>query len=64
MLRFGTSIYIYKLKCKFDGYRESTSNNRVKSGYEDRHKTPLDKVPDAGSISVSLVISPRHQANK
>jgi len=32
--------------------RESTSNNRVKSGYEDRHKTPLDKVPDAGSVSV------------
>lgn len=33
--------------------RESTSNNRVKSGYTDRHRSPIDRVPDAGSLSVS-----------
>lgn len=29
--------------------REETSNNRVKSGYEDRWSAPIDKVPDAGA---------------
>ncbi|ORX36737.1 hypothetical protein BD324DRAFT_626988 [Kockovaella imperatae] len=29
--------------------REESSNNRVKSGYEDR-QAPIDKVPDAGSV--------------
>lgn len=31
--------------------REQTSNNRVKSGYQNRTATPLDVVPDAGSRS-------------
>ncbi|ORY34079.1 hypothetical protein BCR39DRAFT_518376 [Naematelia encephala] len=31
--------------------RESTSNNRVKSGYEHRGRAPIDRVPDAGSIT-------------
>ncbi|KZS93067.1 hypothetical protein SISNIDRAFT_550078 [Sistotremastrum niveocremeum HHB9708] len=29
--------------------RESTSNNRIKSGYENRTQAPIDTVPDAGS---------------
>lgn len=28
---------------------ESTSNNRVKSGYEDRAQAPIDMVPSAGA---------------
>ncbi|KAK4685545.1 hypothetical protein P7C73_g4603, partial [Tremellales sp. Uapishka_1] len=31
--------------------RESTSNNRVKSGYSDRRRAPIDQVPDAGALS-------------
>lgn len=31
--------------------REETSNNRIKSGYDDRLDSPLDKVPDAGSVA-------------
>jgi len=31
--------------------REETSNNRVKSGYADRGRAPIDKVPDAGSLA-------------
>lgn len=31
--------------------RESASNNRVKSGYADRAKAPIDQVPDAGAIT-------------
>lgn len=38
--------------------RESTSNNRVKSGYEDRPVAPIDKVPDAGAVAVSAVLIP------
>ncbi|BEI79888.1 hypothetical protein CcaverHIS002_0104170 [Cutaneotrichosporon cavernicola] len=30
--------------------REESSNCRVKSGYEDRFDSPIDKVPEAGSI--------------
>jgi hypothetical protein len=33
--------------------REESSNNRVKSGYDDRLDTPIDKVPDAGAEVVS-----------
>lgn len=33
--------------------RESTSNNRVKSGYAHRARPPIDRVPDAGSKVVS-----------
>ena len=33
--------------------REETSNNRVKSGYEDRIDSPIDHVPDAGAVDVS-----------
>ena len=29
--------------------RESVSNNRVKSGYENRGKAPIDMVPSAGA---------------
>ena len=29
--------------------RESVSNNRVKSGYENRGKAPIDTVPSAGA---------------
>jgi hypothetical protein len=32
--------------------REETSNNRVKSGYEDRFESPINKVPDAGTRNV------------
>lgn len=35
--------------------REETSNNRVKSGYEDRWDTPIEKVPDAGASEVSRI---------
>ncbi|KAG6902316.1 hypothetical protein C0995_001695 [Termitomyces sp. Mi166 len=31
--------------------RESVSNNRVKSGYENRHRPPIDMVPSAGARS-------------
>jgi len=31
--------------------RESVSNNRVKSGYQNRTNAPIDKVPDAGARS-------------
>lgn len=31
--------------------RESVSNNRVKSGYENRTRAPIDLVPDAGARS-------------
>lgn len=33
--------------------REECSNNRVKSGYDDRYNSPIDKVPDAGAFDVS-----------
>lgn len=33
--------------------REETSNNRVKSGYDDRDEAPIEKVPDAGAVAVS-----------
>lgn len=39
-----------------DEDRESTSNNRVKSGYEDRPRAPIERVPDAGSVPVSDVL--------
>ena len=32
-------------------FRESTSNNRVKSGYDSRRRAPIDFVPDAGTRS-------------
>jgi hypothetical protein len=32
-------------------FRESVSNNRVKSGYENRSKAPIDLVPSAGARS-------------
>ena len=38
--------------------REESSNNRVKSGYEHRHGAPIDRVPDAGSVQVSVFSSP------
>jgi hypothetical protein len=28
---------------------ELASNNRVKSGYENRHNAPINRVPDAGA---------------
>ncbi|KAJ7169555.1 hypothetical protein C8R46DRAFT_1089173 [Mycena filopes] len=31
--------------------RESVSNNRIKSGYENRARAPIDMVPDAGAAS-------------
>jgi hypothetical protein len=31
--------------------REESSNCRVKSGYEDRFDSPIDKVPDAGAVA-------------
>ncbi|WWC61794.1 uncharacterized protein I303_104379 [Kwoniella dejecticola CBS 10117] len=31
--------------------REESSNNRVKSGYQNRERAPIDRVPDAGSIA-------------
>lgn len=34
--------------------REESSNCRVKSGYEDRWDSPIDKVPDAGARAVRL----------
>lgn len=30
-------------------FRESVSNNRIKSGYENRPKAPIDMVPSAGA---------------
>ena len=33
--------------------REESSNNRVKSGYKDRARPPIERVPDAGSKTVS-----------
>jgi hypothetical protein len=38
-----------------DVYREESSNNRIKSGYSHRGKAPIDRVPDAGSTSVSCL---------
>ena len=32
-------------------HSESTSNNRVKSGYENRSNAPIDMIPQAGSRS-------------
>ena len=37
--------------------RESASNNRVKSGYADRAKAPIDQVPDAGAITVRRLLT-------
>lgn len=37
--------------------REESSNNRVKSGYDDRYNSPIDKVPDAGAFDVSRLAS-------
>ncbi|WVR06982.1 hypothetical protein IAU60_004019 [Kwoniella sp. DSM 27419] len=31
--------------------REESSNNRVKSGYEHRGRAPIDRVPEAGSVT-------------
>ena len=39
-----------------DSSSESTSNNRVKSGYEDRPRAPIERVPDAGSVPVSTFL--------
>lgn len=33
--------------------REESSNNRIKSGYDERTDSPIDKVPDAGAYEVS-----------
>ncbi|KAI9639445.1 uncharacterized protein MKK02DRAFT_39742 [Dioszegia hungarica] len=37
--------------------REGSSNNRIKSGYENRTGAPIEKVPNAGSSSVSKFLS-------
>ncbi|TXT15570.1 hypothetical protein VHUM_00073 [Vanrija humicola] len=40
--------------------REETSNNRIKSGYENlRPNAPLSKVPDAGANEVSSAVLQR-----
>ncbi|KAL1762390.1 hypothetical protein FB107DRAFT_198931 [Schizophyllum commune] len=44
-----SSIAWYAIDDLIAEIRESVSNNRVKSGYQDRHHAPIDKVPAAGA---------------
>ncbi|KAL1738735.1 hypothetical protein HDZ31DRAFT_50522, partial [Schizophyllum fasciatum] len=44
-----SSVAWYAIEDLIAEIRESVSNNRVKSGYQDRRSAPIDKVPAAGA---------------
>ncbi|KAJ7597612.1 hypothetical protein C8J56DRAFT_851915 [Mycena floridula] len=44
-----SSVAFYSIDDLIAEIRESVSNNRVKSGYQNRSRAPIDMVPDAGS---------------
>lgn len=46
-----SSVAWYAIDDLIAEIRESVSNNRVKSGYQNRRTAPIDMVPDAGSRS-------------